>query len=39
MGQQNGGFKKITWGVLCWPSGGDSEISLSRPGFNPWLGN
>lgn len=37
MGQQNGGFKKITWSS-CWPSGWDSGLSLPWPGFSLWLG-
>ena len=39
MGQQNSGFKNITEGVPCWPSGWDSGLSLLWPGFIPWLGN
>ena len=32
-------FKNSTWGVPWWPSGQDLELSLWRPGFDPWSGN
>ena len=30
---------KLQQGVPWWPSSYDSRLSLSWPGFNPWLGN